>query len=105
MELQRWEDRGYYAMKERMETAQRKLHKMQRKASAALTEPAATVLATAAKAIGLADLAAPDSLPGQSVQKRHQKKPVASPSPQDFSAQVLIGCQHLIPLTSCLHLV
>ena len=64
MALAKWEDRGYHAMKSSTEKAQRQLHKMQRQAAAVLAQPAAAVLATAAKTIGLGDLAAPEQLPG-----------------------------------------
>ena len=73
MELAKWEDRGYHAMKSATEKAQRQLHKMQRQAAAVLAQPAAAVLAAAARTIGLGDLAAPEQLPG-AVQKKGKAK-------------------------------
>ena len=73
MELAKWEDRGYHAMKSSTEKAQRQLHKMQRQATAVLRQPAAGVLATAAKTIGLSDLAAPEQLPGGAKKKGNAK--------------------------------
>jgi hypothetical protein len=57
--LAKWEDRGYYAMKASTEKAQRQLHRLCRRATTELREPAATVLAATAKKMGLNDLAAP----------------------------------------------
>jgi hypothetical protein len=94
VELQKWEDRGYYAMRERTEGAQRKLHKMQRKASAVLSEPAAAVLAGAAKSIGMADLAAPDSLSLQHPQKQQRHKAAAQLDAQVSAAEV---CSLVLP--------
>lgn len=55
--LAKWEDRGYYAMKQSTEQAQRQLHRLSRKAEAALKEPAQSVVAGAAAALGFDDLA------------------------------------------------
>lgn len=79
MELAKWEDRGYHAMKSATEKAQRQLHKMQRQAAAVLQQPAAAVLAAAAKTIGLGDLAAPEQLL-QGTQKKGKAR--AAPAPQ-----------------------
>ena len=73
VELAKWEDRGYHAMKSSTEKAQRQLHKMQRQATAVLRQPAAAVLAAAAKTIGLGDLAAPEQLPGGARKKGKAK--------------------------------
>jgi len=54
--LAKWEDRGYYAMKQSTEQAQRQLHRLTRKAEAALKEPAQSVVAGAAAALGFDDL-------------------------------------------------
>ncbi|KAK9820997.1 hypothetical protein WJX81_006213, partial [Elliptochloris bilobata] len=60
VKLARWEDRGYYALRERADKAQRQLHKLQRRAAAVLAQPCASVLAAASAAMGLNDLAAPE---------------------------------------------
>ena len=64
VELAKWEDRGYHAMRSSTEKAQRQLHKMQRQAGDVLRQPAAAVLAEAAKSVRLSNLAAPEQLPG-----------------------------------------
>jgi len=56
--LARWEDRGYYANRAAAEKAARHLHRLGRRARAALGAPAAPVLAGAGAAMGLADLEA-----------------------------------------------
>jgi len=50
VKLARWEERGYYALRASADKAQRALHKLQRRAAAALAQPAAAVLAGAAAA-------------------------------------------------------
>lgn len=60
--LAKWEDRGFYAMKASTERAQRHLHKLCRRATEVLKGPVAGTLAVAAKAMGLDDLAAPESV-------------------------------------------
>ncbi len=57
--LAKWEDRGYYALRHAADKAQRQLHRLSRKAANALGAPARGVLAPAAAAMGLGDLAAP----------------------------------------------
>ena len=54
--LARWEDRGYYANRAAAEKAARHLHRLGRRARAALGAPAAPVLSGAGTAMGLADL-------------------------------------------------
>ncbi len=49
MALAKWEDRGYHALRQSVEKAQRALHKMQRGADALLALPAAGALAAASK--------------------------------------------------------
>ena len=56
MKLAKWEDRGYYALHASTEKAQRQLHTLTRKAEEVLSQPAAAVLAAAAKAMGFGDL-------------------------------------------------
>lgn len=77
VELAKWEDRGYHAMKSSTEKAQRQLHKMQRQAADVLKQPVAAVLAAAARTIGLGDLAAPEQLPGSVHKKGRAKHPPA----------------------------
>ena len=77
VELAKWEDRGYHAMRSATEKAQRQLHKMQRQAANVLRQPAAAVLAEAAKSVGLPNLAAPEQLPG-AAPKRGRAMPLAS---------------------------
>lgn len=77
MELAKWEDRGYHAMRSSTEKAQRQLHKMQRQATDMLRQPAAAVLAEAAKSVGLHNLAAPEQLPG-AAPKKGRTVPMAS---------------------------
>ena len=55
--LAKWEDRGYYANRAAAEKAARVLHRLKRRARAALAAPAAAVLAGAGRAMGLPDLA------------------------------------------------
>ena len=54
--LAKWEDRGYYALKQSTETAQRQLHRLVRKAREALGEPALNVFTLTSKAMGFEDL-------------------------------------------------
>jgi len=56
VKLAKWEDRGYYSMKQSAERAQRKLHKICRRYEDALRQPAARVIASASLKMGLADL-------------------------------------------------
>lgn len=77
VELAKWEDRGYHAMKSSTEKAQRQLHKMQRQAADVLKQPVAAVLAAAARTIGLGDLVAPEQLPGSVHKKGRAKHPPA----------------------------
>ncbi|GFR41361.1 hypothetical protein Agub_g2044, partial [Astrephomene gubernaculifera] len=58
VQLARWDDRGYYAMRASTEKAQRYLHRLSRRAEEVLRQPAATALATADKAMGVGELAA-----------------------------------------------
>ena len=64
VKLAKWEDRGFYAMQQSRERAQRQLHKLTCRAAVALNRPAAAVLGGASKAMGLPDLAAPDDIAG-----------------------------------------
>lgn len=79
VDLAKWEDRGYHALKASTEKAQRQLHKMQQQAAEVLRQPAAGVLAAAAKSIGLSNLSAPEQLPGDAP-KAGRAKP--SPGPE-----------------------
>ncbi|KAL4440107.1 hypothetical protein ABPG75_003108 [Micractinium tetrahymenae] len=54
--LAKWEDRGYYALRANNEKAQRQLHRLTRRATLLLREPATGALAAAAKGMGLPDL-------------------------------------------------
>jgi midasin len=54
--LARWEDRGYYANRAAAEKAARHLHRLSRRARAALAAPSAPVLAGAGATMGLPDL-------------------------------------------------
>ena len=92
VELAKWEDRGYHAMRSSTEKAQRQLHKMQRQAGDVLRQPAAAVLAEAAKSVGLSNLAAPDQLPG-AAPKRGKVMPLASAREPLVSE----ACVHLVP--------
>jgi len=76
VKLAKWEDRGYYAMKASTEKAQRHLHKLCRRAADALKAPATGILAIAAKAMGLDDLTAPESVGNGAVvlSKKQQKQ-------------------------------
>lgn len=76
VKLAKWEDRGYYAMKASTEKAQRHLHKLCRRAADALKAPATGILAIAAKAMGLDDLTAPESVGNGAVvlNKKQQKQ-------------------------------
>ena len=56
MALAKWEDRGYYALRVSNEKAQRQLHRLTRKATQLLREPASGALAAAARDMGFADL-------------------------------------------------
>ncbi|EFJ44763.1 hypothetical protein VOLCADRAFT_121252, partial [Volvox carteri f. nagariensis] len=58
VQLARWDDRGYYAMRASTEKAQRYLHRLSRRAEEVLRQPAATALAAAAKGMGVGELAA-----------------------------------------------
>ena len=97
MELAKWEDRGYHAMRSSTEKAQRQLHKMQRQAADVLRQPAATVVAEAAKSVGLHNLTAPDQLP-RAAPKRGRAGPLAS------VAEPLVSgtCVHFLTYDSCL---
>ncbi len=57
MQLAKWDDRGYYAMRASTEKAQRYLHRLSRRAEEVLRQPAATALATAVKGMGVGELA------------------------------------------------
>ncbi|GIL72549.1 hypothetical protein Vretifemale_2893, partial [Volvox reticuliferus] len=58
VQLARWDDRGYYAMRASTEKAQRYLHRLSRRAEDVLRQPAATALAAAVKGMGVCELAA-----------------------------------------------
>ncbi|GLI68780.1 hypothetical protein VaNZ11_013272, partial [Volvox africanus] len=57
VQLARWDDRGYYAMRASTEKAQRYLHRLSRRAEEVLRQPAATALAAAVKGMGVGELA------------------------------------------------
>ncbi|KAG1668462.1 hypothetical protein FOA52_005235 [Chlamydomonas sp. UWO 241] len=57
VQLAKWEDRGYYALKASADKAQRYLHRLRRRAEEALSEPVATVMAGALKSMGVQELA------------------------------------------------
>ena len=93
MKLARWEDRGYYALRERADKAQRQLHKLQRRAAAALAAPCAAVLAAASAAMGLGDLTAlelPALEASAAVRKlpRKRRAATAAAAEPDWIAQV-----------------
>jgi hypothetical protein len=88
VKLAKWEDRGYHSLKQSTEKAQRQLHKLQRQANAALKQPSAAVLADAAKAMGMADLTAPESIFTDSTRQRRKKAEAASPTEEELIAQV-----------------
>ena len=92
VELAKWEDRGYHAMRSSTEKAQRQLHKMQRQAGDVLRQPAAAVLAEAAKSVGLSNLAAPEQLPGAA-----PKKGRTVPLPSATEPLVSRACVHFVP--------
>ncbi|KAG2499138.1 hypothetical protein HYH03_002721 [Edaphochlamys debaryana] len=58
VQLAKWDDRGYYALRASTEKAQRYLHRLSRRAEDVLKEPAATALAKAVKGMGVPELAA-----------------------------------------------
>ena len=97
VKLARWEDRGYYALRERADKAQRQLHKLARRAAAALAQPCAAVLAAASAAMGLSDLAVPE-LPapeaGAALRKLPKKRraAAAASAEPDWVAQVGWPC-------------
>ena len=91
MDLAKWEDRGYHALKASTEKAQRQLHKMQRQAAEVLRQPSAGVLAVAAKSIGLSNLSAPEQLPG-TAPKAGRAKP--SPGPELMVSSWELHGQH-----------
>ena len=104
--LAKWEDRGYYAMKVSTERNQRQLHRLTRRAEEALSHPAATVLAAASKAMGLADLADADlahgHLPDQDAFHAKKLRGKSAPdalSPEQASWAV---CAWGIPCDFCL---
>jgi midasin len=96
VELAKWEDRGYHALRQASEKAQRQLHRMQRAADAVLLQAAAAPLAAAAKAMGFADLADPEAVllessegaktGGKGVRKRRRE--AAARAELDSGAQV-----------------
>ena len=95
MKLAKWEDRGYYALRTSAEKAQRQLHKLQRRAASALAQPSAGVLAAASRAMGLADLAAPElpaELPAAGKQPKKKRRAAAAAAEPDWDAQVTPSC-------------
>lgn len=56
VKLATWEDRNFASMRVSIDKAQRQLHRLTRKATAALDAPAAAVLAGAAQKLGFDDL-------------------------------------------------
>lgn len=92
VKLAKWEDRGYHALKQSTEKAQRQLHKLQRQAATALQQPSAAVLAGAAKAMGMADLAAPEAVGADAAKRRKKADNAAAPTEQELIAQVSMLC-------------
>lgn len=95
VKLAKWEDRGYYALRTSAEKAQRQLHKLQRRAASALGQPSAGVLAAASRAMGLADLAAPElpaELPAAGKQPKKKRRAAAMASEPDWAAQARASC-------------
>eukprot|EP00887_Chlorella_sp_A99_P000601 scaffold17.g601.t1 len=61
--LAKWEDRGYYALRQSTEKAQRQLHRLWRHAIQLLRDPSSGTLQAAAGAMGFADLRTKLSVP------------------------------------------
>lgn len=94
VELAKWEDRGYHALKQSTEKAQRQLHKLQRQAAAVLIQPSAAVLAEAAKAMGMADLTAPDDVSPDTAKRPRKNAPATPPRALELSTQAAQERQH-----------
>ena len=101
MELAKWEDRGYHALRQSTEKAQRQLHKMQRAAAAVLQQAAAAPLADAAKAMGFGDLKDAEAVVGAGDVakggKRQRRKNGQQEKPdEDATAQVRMSAGAMV---------
>lgn len=93
MELARQEDRGYHALRECADQAQRQPRNLQRRAAAARAAPCAVMMAAALAAMGIADLGLPVLLAPEAsaaVRKlpRKRRAAAAAAAEPDWAAQV-----------------
>lgn len=102
VKLAKWEDRGFYAQQQATEKAHRQLHSTATKAEGVLKQPAAAVLASSAKAMGLDDLppeAAPDAQPPASSKRKAEQTDVEAERVAQASCSV--SCVHCRLPCSC----